>query len=319
MPESPLRIVFMGTPEFAVPSLERLIADGYAIVGVYTQADRPAGRSGTPVSSPVKRAALRHGTPVFQPRSLRRPQEQGRLREMTPDLIVLAAYGLLLPQEVLDIPPHGGLNVHPSLLPRHRGASPVVGALLAGDSETGVSIMLMDAGMDTGAVLAQRRLPIAPEDTAGSLTAKLAQLGQELLSDTIPRWTRREIAPRPQNEEQATYTRLLTKDDGRIDWSQPAALIARQVRAYQPWPGSFTNWQGRQLKVLEAETQPSGEVIADVGTVVQPEGSAVAVQTGEGLLLLRKVQQEGRKALLIQEFLRGARGFVGSRLRENIS
>ena len=210
-----MKVVFMGTPDFAVPSLERLMVGGYQLT-VYTQPDRPAGRSGTPVPSPVKRAARRQGLPVLQPRSLRRPEAQAELRALGPDLLVVAAYGLILPQEVLDIPAHGGLNVHPSLLPRYRGASPIAGALLAGDAETGVCIMLMDAGMDTGPVLARRTVPILPEDTTGSLTPRLAQLGAELLSETVPKWVEGALQPAPQDYAQASYTRLLKKGDAEI-------------------------------------------------------------------------------------------------------
>ena len=312
---SDLRVVFMGTPDFAVPVLEQVVQDGYRIAGVYTQPDRPAGRSGSPAPSPVKRLALQHDLPVFQPRSLRRTEAQQHLRALTPDVIVLAAYGLILPQEVLDIPRYGGLNVHPSLLPRHRGPAPVVGALLAGDDETGVSIMLMDAGMDTGAVLAQRRIPVAPHDTTPTLTARLIELGRGLLSETIPRWVAGEIAPQPQDESQTTYTRLLTKEDGVIDWSNPAAATDRQVRAYQPWPGTYTQWRGRQLKVLKAAVLSQDQQGAP-GRVVQVLGEplSAAVQTGRGLLKLERVQLEGRRAMSVDEFLRGSRDFIGSRL-----
>ncbi|MBI2887863.1 MAG: methionyl-tRNA formyltransferase, partial [Chloroflexi bacterium] len=256
MTGSPLRILFLGTPEYAVPSLERLVADGYDVVRVYTRPDQPAGRSGAPTASAVKRAALRHGLSVRQPRSLRAAVELQQLRELAPDLLVVAAYGLILPQEILEIPRYKSLNVHPSLLPQHRGASPIAGALLAGDAETGVTIMLMDAGMDTGPILTQRRVAIGPADTSGSLTTRLAQVGAELLSETIPLWVGDELRPQPQDETQATYTRLLTKADGQVDWSQPAHLIARQAQAYQPWPGLYTRWQARQLKLLQVEALP---------------------------------------------------------------
>ncbi len=312
-----LRIAFMGTPDFAVPFLQQLVADGYRIVGVYTQPDRPAGRSGAPAPSPVKRAALQHNLPVYQPRSLRRPEEQQRLRrDLAPDIIILAAYGLILPQAVLDIPRYGGLNVHPSLLPRHRGPAPVVGALLAGDAETGVSMMLMDAGMDTGMVLAQRRIPIMPDDTTPTLTARLIDLGRGLLSQTIPLWVGGDITPQPQDDSKATYTKLLTKEDGVIDWSLSAVEIERRVRAYQPWPGSYTTWKGRQIKVLEAEALPDTGTPGEPGRVVPVSGEplAAAVQTGSGLLQLLRVQLEGRRAMSTDEFLRGSRDFVGSRL-----
>ncbi len=313
MVPSSLRIVFMGTPQFAVPSLERLVAEDHRIVGVYTQPDRPAGRSGVPLGSPVKRVAAQHGLPLYQPRSLRRSEEHDRLRQLKPDLLVVAAYGLILPHQVLDVPRYGGLNVHPSLLPRHRGASPVAGALLAGDKETGVSIMLMDAGMDTGPVVAQRRVSIEPEDNAGTLTDRLAQVGQELLAETIAPWISGAIHPVSQDEAQATYTRLLTKEDSVIDWSTPAEEIARRIRAYAPWPGSATRWGGRRLEVLEAEPIVA-EVAGEPGTVVALSPGSAAVVTGVGALALKRVRLEGRRPLSIQEFLRGARSIIGSRL-----
>ena len=307
-----LKIVFMGTPQFAVPSLDRLVEDGYMVVGVYTQPDRPAGRSGAPATSPVKRAADRYGLSLYQPRSLRRPEEQQRLRALEPDLIAVAAYGLILPQAVLDIPERGGLNVHPSLLPRHRGASPIAGALLAGDTQTGVSIMLMDSGMDTGPVLAQRRVEIASGEMAGDLTERLALLGSELLTETIPLWVSGAITPAPQDHGLATYTRLLTKEDSLIDWSLPGEQIARRIRAYAPWPGTATTWQGKRLEVLDGEPVPVG-TSGEPGTVFE-YGNGAGVITGGLALALKRVQLEGRRALPIEEFLRGARGLIGSRL-----
>ncbi|MEK7214195.1 MAG: methionyl-tRNA formyltransferase [Chloroflexota bacterium] len=310
MPES-LRVVFMGTPWFAVPSLERLATHGCSIVAVYTRPDRPAGRSGAPSASPVKQAALRLGLKVAQPRSLRRAEEIDRLQALQPDLIALAAYGLILPQAVLDIPRFGGLNVHPSLLPRHRGPAPVVGALLAGDTETGVSIMLMDAGMDTGAVLAQQRCPIGPGETTAGLTTRLAADGARLLCDTIDRWVARSIEPAPQDDRQATYTALLTKNDGIIDWREPASVIARKVRAYQPWPGCSTLWGGKRLSILKADVNPSSPP-GIPGAVSSPARGRAIVCTGLGGLELLAVQLEGRKPLAIHAFLAGAPTFTGN-------
>lgn len=278
-------------------------------MGVYTQPDRPAARSKTPVASPVKRAAQERGLPVFQPNSLRRAEAQGTLKRLAPDLLVLTAYGLILPQAALDIPRYGGLNVHPSLLPRYRGPAPIVGALLADDAETGVSIMRMDAGMDTGPILAQTRLAITDEDSTLSLTEKLAHLGAELLVDTIEPWIEGRITPQPQDEGLATYTRMLSKEDGRIDWRQPAAVIACQVRAYQPWPGAYTYWRGRRLNVLAASPVPG--LLGRPGRVVNtPWG--VVVETPEGFLRLQTVQLEGKRPLQVDEFLRGAQGFISS-------
>ncbi len=305
------RVVFMGTPEFAIPTLERLIAQ-HQVAGVVTQPDREAGRGRQVSHSPVKRLALAHGLPVLQPKSLRRePEAVERLRSLMPDVIVVAAYGLILPQAVLDIPTHGCLNVHASLLPKYRGASPIAGAILGGETETGITIMLMDAGMDTGPILAQVRAPIYPDDTTGTLEPRLARLGADLLAETLPRWLGGAITPRPQDNSQATYTRLLSKEDGQIDWTEPADLIARKVRAYNPWPGTYTIWAGNLLKILEAEAVPNPPALAQPGEVLaDPMG--VAVGTGEGLLRLKTVQLAGKRAMDAAKFARGARGFVGS-------
>lgn len=302
-------IVFMGTPDFAVPSLAALLRDGYQVVGVVTQPDRPAGRGRQLAPSPVKRFAEEHGLTVLQPTTLRQPEPVAELQALAPDLIVVAAYGLILPQAVLDVPPHGCLNVHGSLLPRYRGAAPIPAAILAGDQETGVTIMLMDAGMDTGPILSQAVCPIEPDDTTSTLTTKLAELGAALLSQTLPRWLAGEIEPQPQDEERATYAPMMRKADGQIDWALPAEQIARRVRAYQPWPGAVTFWEGQPLKLLRARallaaTAAPGRVVA--------RGEGAAVGTGEGLLLLEEVQLAGKRAMSIADFLRGQRGFIGS-------
>lgn len=248
-----IRTVFMGTPEFAVPALAALVNAGYDVVGVYTRADQPAGRGHKLAESPIKVAARGFGLPIFQPATLRTAAAQAELAALAPELIVVAAYGLILPQAVLDLPRFGCVNVHGSLLPRHRGAAPIAAAILAGDAETGVSIMLMDAGVDTGPVLSAAALPIAPDDTTGTLTPKLAALGADLLAATLPRWLRGELTPQPQPAEGATFAPRMDKAAGAIDWTEPAWLIERRVRAYQPWPGAYTTWQGQTLKVLRAE------------------------------------------------------------------
>lgn len=309
------RVIFMGTPDFAVPSLAALIAGGYDVVGVVTQPDRPAGRGRKLTASPVKRFAEEHGLPVLQPATFRQPEPVAALSALAPDVIVVAAYGLILPQAVLDIPPHGCLNVHGSLLPKYRGAAPIPAAILAGDGETGVTIMLMDAGMDTGPILSQATCPIEPQDTTGTLTAKLAELGAALLAETLPRWLAGEIEPQPQAHELASYAPMIRKADGRIDWTLPAAQITRQVRAYQPWPGATTFWNGKPLKLLKAQPLPEVAVKEGPGRVLA-WGDAAAVVTGKGLLLLEEVQLAGRRPLPIGDFLRGQRGFVGSVLGE---
>ncbi|RME09305.1 MAG: methionyl-tRNA formyltransferase [Ardenticatenia bacterium] len=308
------RLIFLGTPVFAVPSLQRLAETGaYDIVQVITQPDRPAGRGRKLRPSPVKEAAQALGLPVWTPETLKTPDAVAYLRDLAPDVAVVVAYGEILRPNVLAIPPKGFLNVHASLLPKYRGAAPIQAAILNGDRETGVSIMLLDEGMDTGPVLAQRVVPIAPDETAGTLSEKLAQVGAELLVETLPRWLAGEIEPRPQDHSQATVTRLIKKAHGRIDWTAPAVQIERQVRAFTPWPSAFTTWDGRLLKVLRARVVNAPAHDAEPGTVVAlDEGPAVV--TGEGLLLLEEVQLEGKRPTTGKAFLQGYSQIVGARL-----
>jgi len=302
MTERP-RTVFMGSPDFAVPALERLAAAG-TVVGVVTQPDRPAGRGRTLVPPPVKEAALRLGLPVIQPERLRQPEAMAQLRLWAPDLIVVAAFGQILKPEVLDLPRFGCLNIHGSLLPRGRGAAPIQAAILAGDLETGITIMKMDPGVDTGPMLAMRSLPIAPDDTAGTLFDKLAPLGANLLLEALPRYLTGELVPQPQPAEGATYAPMLKKEDGLLDFSRPAVELERRVRAFQPWPGAYFDWQGAPLKVLRASV--SGEASPGAGTRLTVRGSP-ALGTGEGLLVLDAVQPAGKKPMPGRAFLVGAR------------
>ncbi len=304
------RVIFMGTPDFAVPSLAALLASGYDVVSVATQPDRPAGRGRKLSASPVKRFAGEHGLTVLQPTTLRSPEPLAALSALAPDLIAVAAYGLILPQKVLDIPPHGCLNVHGSLLPKYRGAAPIPAAILAGEDEMGITIMLMNAGMDTGPILSQATCSIGPQDTTGTVTAKLAELGASLLTETLPRWLAHEIEPQPQDDELASYAPMIRKADGRINWTLSAEQIARRVRAHQPWPGATTFWNGKPLKLLRVQALPEEAVDGPQGRVVA-WGDGAAVVTGQGLLLLEKLQLAGKRALPIGDFLRGQRGFIG--------
>ena len=310
-----MRIVFMGTPEFAVPSLEGLISNGYEVVAVYTQPDKAAGRGRVIEESPVKKAALRHGLKVLQPVNLKSAETKTQLADLKPDAIVVAAFGQILPQSVLEIPPFGCINIHPSLLPKYRGVAPVPAAILNGDEWTGVSIMLLDKGVDTGPVLTNVHVPVLPQDTAGSLLEKLAHSGAQLLLDTLPGWFRKEIKPQPQNSAEASYTKMLTKEAGEIDWKLPAVAIWRRVRAYQPWPGCYTRWQEKQLKIIEAEplaaveNSPPGTVVS-----VKDSPSAFGVITGDGILGVIKVQLEGKKIVTAKEFLNGQRHILGAML-----
>ncbi len=314
-----MRIIFMGTSELSVIILEALVEAGYEIVDVYTRADKPAGRGRKPTPPPVKEACLRLGLPVYQPATLRNPEEVERVKGLKPDLAVLAAYGRLIPAEMLDIPPLAWLNVHPSLLPRYRGPSPIIAPILEGDRETGVTIFVLEEAMDTGPILAQRSVPVSSEDTGETLSQKLARLGAELLLEAIPRWAKGETEPQPQDHSQATYTHIIKKEEGRIDWSRSAVELWRQVRAFQPWPGAYTTWKGRLVKILACEPILS-PVDGEPGRVLlvpdtrHAGASLPAVQTGQGLLVLRTVQLEGRRALGAVEFVRGERDFTVSRL-----
>ena len=311
-----MRVIFMGTPEFAIPPLKHLILNQYQVVAVYTQPDKPAGRGRSLVSSPLKRAALAWKLPVVQPVSLKSAEVVAQLAEFHPDVIVVAAFGQILPQSVLDIPGCRCINIHPSLLPRFRGASPVAAAILAGDEFTGVSIMLMDRGLDTGPILARAQIPISAQDTTGSLTAKLSLIAAQLLLEVLPRWSRGELTPQPQNEAEATYSGPISKEEGEIDWRLPAVGIWRRVRAFQPWPGCYTRWQGRQLKIIEAVPLPAERTL-ELGQVVAltsatESKAAFGVSTGEGILGVLKVQLEGKRAMSAAEFLRGQRQFIGA-------
>jgi len=311
-----LRIVFMGSPEFAVPSLEHLILERYQVVAVYTQPDRPAGRGRSLGATPVKRVAAARGLPVVQSVSLKKTEAVAQLADFRPDVIVVAALGQMLPPPVLSLPRYGCVNIHPSLLPRFRGASPIASAILAGDDFTGVSLMLLDEGMDTGPILGRAQIAISSQDTTGSLTAKLSLMAAQLLGEILPRWLGGEIEPQPQNDAEATCSALISKDEGEIDWHLPSVEIWRRVRAFQPWPGCYTSWQGKQLKIIEAVSL-SGEGAAGVGQVVAVEGveAGFGVGAGEGVLGALTVQLEGKRAMSAAEFLRGQRQFVGAVLK----
>ncbi|MGB2815559.1 MAG: methionyl-tRNA formyltransferase [Dehalococcoidales bacterium] len=310
-----LRMLYMGTPEFAVPPLEKLVQEPCPVVAVYTQPDKPGGRGRSLIMSPVKIAALRLALPVVQPDSLKESEAVAQLAGFQPEVIVVAAYGQILPQPVLDLPRYGCLNIHPSLLPRHRGASPVSAAILAGDADTGVSIMLMDSGLDTGPVLAQEKAAISPQDTTGSLTGKLSDMAARMLPGVLDRWVKGEITPRPQNEAEATYSAAIKKEAGEIDWQLPAADIERRVRAFQPWPGAYTSLGGRRLEIVEAVALPVegehrvGEVVA-----LKQEGVPFGVSTREGILGVVRVQLQGKRALPAVDFLRGQRQLIGALL-----
>ena len=297
------RIVFMGSPDFAIPTLEAL-ARNYPLTGVVTQPDRPAGRGRTLVAPAVKKAALRLGIPVMQPEKLRLPNVMTQLQAWIPDLIIVAAFGQILPAAVLDLPRYGCINVHGSLLPRGRGAAPIQASILAGDHETGITIMKMNAGVDTGPILSQRPIPIASDDTGGSLFEKMAPLGAELLLETLPRYLSGELVPQPQPTEGATYAPMLKKEDGLLDFTKPGIDLERRVRAMNPWPGAFFDWNGTPIKVLHARL--SGAKSPGAGCRLTIEGCP-SLGTGEGILILEEVQPAGKKSMPGRAFLAGAR------------
>ena len=313
----------MGTPEFAATVLRHLLRDDspVRIVAAVTQPDKPVGRAQRLTPPPVKTLALAHSIPVLQPVSLKRPAAIEALRRVQPDVGIVAAFGKILRPEVLAIPSHGYLNVHTSLLPRWRGAWPVGAAILAGDAETGTTIMVLDEGMDTGPILEARRESIRPDDTTATLEARLANLGADLLLDNLPRYLVGALTPQPQDDRAATYCHMVRKEDGMLDWSRPAVELERRVRAMQPWPVASTTWNGKRLSVLRAHVV-GGEMPADAsgdragtttGTVV-PLGKGAGVITGTGILALDEVQLEGRGAAPVRAFLNGYRSFIGSRL-----
>ena len=307
-----MRVVFMGSPEFAVPHLEQLILNQYQVVGVYTQPDRPAGRGRSLVSSPVKVAAQSLGLTVVQPPSFKGVGVVEQLAQFRPDVIVVAAFGQILPRSVLAIPRLGAVNVHPSLLPRFRGASPVASAILAGDEFTGVSIMLMDEGVDAGPLLARAQIPISALDTTGSLTSRLSIIGARLLLEALCHWLRGSLTPRPQNEAEAIYCSSITKEEGEIDWHLPAVDNWRRVRAFSPWPGCYTRWEGKKLDIIEALplTEPESFRVGEV--VALTREAAFGISTGDGVLGILRVQLEGKRAMSAAEFLRGQREFIGT-------
>lgn len=299
------KIVFMGSPEFALQTLKALFQT-YAVVGVVTQPDRAAGRGRELKPPAVKTLALALGIPVIQPERLSQPDTMDQLRVWAPDVIVVAAFGQILKQDVLDLPKFGCINVHASLLPRWRGAAPINAAILHGDEEAGVTIMKMDAGLDTGPILAQRSVRIETDETAGSLFDKLSVLGADLLLETLPGIFSGKIKPRPQPEGGTTYAGMMKKQEGELDFSKPALELERKVRAFNPWPGAFFEWDGNRLKVHRANVSQGKK---REGERLVLDGFP-AVGTSEGLLVLKEVQPAGKKRMDGKSFLAGARDWV---------
>lgn len=309
------RVVFMGTPEFSVPSLRALADDGrYEIVGVITQPDRPAGRGKKLTACPVKQFALERGLPVFQFEKIRLPEGVARMKALAPDVAVTAAFGQILTQELLDIPARGTINVHASLLPRYRGSAPINWCILNGETETGVTIMRTDAGIDTGDMLRARSTPIGDMETAGELTARLSQLGAELLAETLPDYLAGKIAPVKQDPEKASYQPMLKKAMGEVDWTRLAHEIACQVRGLNPWPCAFTQLNGEALKLYLARPVEWDDGAEPGAVVASSAREGLVVRCGKGALEIMEMQAPGGKRMAAKAYLAGRRIDVGTRL-----
>ncbi|MBD5459770.1 MAG: methionyl-tRNA formyltransferase [Lachnospiraceae bacterium] len=319
-----MKIVYMGTPDFSVGALEALIRAGHEITAVVTQPDRPRGRGTSGKQdqsmqySPVKTCALAHGIPVFQPERIKRPEAVERLREFLADVYVVAAFGQLLSKEILEIPRLGCINIHASLLPRYRGASPIQQAVIDGEEKTGITIMQMNEGMDTGDILYQKEILIAPKETGASLFNKLAALGAEAIVEALLLLEEGKLKPVVQDESRATHVKMITKAQGRIDWRQSAEVIERLVRGMNAWPSAYTFWRGRQIKVWEAEVvRPGpGDAAGKPGEVIRVEQDAVMVMTGEGVLRILELQLEGKRRMKTRDFLLGYKIECGESFQE---
>ncbi len=304
MRPSPWRIVFFGTPAFAIPTLKSLLQGPDELVAVVTQPDREKGRGRKVIPSPVKELALQHGMSPLQPGKMKEEGFQEKLRALQPELIVVVAYGQILPKSILKIPQYGAVNIHASLLPQYRGAAPIVWAILKGEKVTGVTTMFMDEGMDTGDILLQREIPIEDDDTAETLQQRLALVGSQLFMETLEKMKAGNIRSMPQDHSRATYAPPLKKEDGRIDWGKDAKEIGLQVRAFDPWPGAFTELDGRLLKVYRGEVR-KGRPAGKAGTVVWVGSDFIEVETRNDSFLIKEVQLEGKRRMSVRDFLAG--------------
>lgn len=309
-----MRIVFMGTPEFAVPSLAALLHSDHSMVGVVTQPDRPKGRGQELAASPIKQLALQHGIPILQPLKMKDPAFLEPLARWKPDLIVVAAFGRILPKVILDLPPKGCINVHASLLPKYRGAGPIQWAIIRGEHETGITTMLMDEGMDTGAILLQEPVAIEPNDTAGSLSAKLAEAGGRLLIETLVQLEKGTLKPRPQDHSRATMAPLLKKEDGLLDWSLPAAELASRVRGLSPWPGAHTYLGEDRWVIWNASVHDPSPAGKPPGKIVDASKEGLLVATGAGLLRITEFQPANSRRMSVAHYLAGHKLAPGLRL-----
>ncbi|TAJ35078.1 MAG: methionyl-tRNA formyltransferase [Nitrospirae bacterium] len=300
-----MRIVFMGTPDFAVPTLEALLHSDESVVGVVTQPDRPKGRGQEPATAPIKQVCLREGLPLLQPTKMKDPAFLDALRAWQPDCFVVAAFGRILTPTILAIPPKGCINVHASLLPKYRGAGPIQWAIINGERETGITTMLMDEGMDTGAILLQESMPIAPDDTAGTLSAKLSAVGGTLLIETLRRLKAGALVPCPQDSTQATMAPLLKKEDGLINWTLEATAIANRVRGMNPWPGAYTYAKDDRWIIWRASALDRPASAAPPGTIVEVTKEGLLVATGGGLLAITEFQPANSRRMSVAQYLAG--------------
>lgn len=315
-----MRVVFMGTPEFAVPTLQHLVNSECTVVGVVCQPDRPSGRGKKVQCGPVKTFSLAQNIPIVQPEKMKAPEFMETLRSWNPDVIVVAAFGRILPQAILDLPSKGCLNVHGSLLPKYRGAAPIQWAVINGERETGVTIMVMDAGLDTGAILEQAVMPISAEDTAEDVASRMAEMGGSLLVPTLQKWVADSITPQEQNESQSTLAPILKKEDGLLDWSQSASTLANRVRGLSPWPGGYTFVKGERWGIWKVQVEeqdrnisvPSSHAYDAPGMILDVTKQAIHVQTGHGVLHLIEIQPANKKRMAVSQYMAGHHIEIGT-------
>ncbi|RHV86425.1 methionyl-tRNA formyltransferase [Clostridium sp. OF09-36] len=312
-----MRIVFMGTPDFSVPTLEALVASEHEVVGVVTQPDKPKGRGKEIHMSPVKECALQHNIPVYQPVRARDEAFVDEMRALNLDVMVVIAFGQILPKSLLELPKYGCVNIHASLLPKYRGAAPIQWAVINGDEETGITTMMMDVEMDTGDMLEKTVVKLDPEETGGSLFDRLSLLGGDLILSTLSKLEKGEITPVPQDHEKATYVKKISKSMGDIDWTMDAVSIERLVRGLNPWPSAFTRWNGKMLKIWEAKVLPDPDVKFPCGSVISASDEGLKIQTGAGVLCVTSLQLEGKKRMDTAAFLRGYQVAVGSMMERS--
>ena len=315
-----MKILFMGTPDFAAATLKKIIEAGHEVIGVVTQPDKQKGRSQTVSFSPVKELAIEHGLTVYQPVKVRDAEFLQIVKELEPAVIIVAAFGQILPKALLNIPPFGCINVHGSLLPKYRGAAPIQYSIIDGEAETGITIMYMDVGIDTGDMILQEKTPITAEETGGSLFDKMAILGAELLLKALQQIEAGTAIRVPQDNEKATYVKMLDKDMGKIDFTQPAVKLERMIRGLNPWPSAYTFLDGKTLKLWQAKVElksaadENNSIVTVSGEVVEIRKDSLVVMTGEGVLVIQELQLEGKKRMMADAFLRGYTVMVGTKL-----